>query len=372
LEEKVKNITLLVGTRPNIVKAAAFLHAIEQHHLNPQQKVRFNYRLLHSGQHYAPELSDLIFRDLNLPYPHRHLGVDAGSSGVQTAHIILQLEEELAQFPPDIFVVFGDVTSTFAGAIAASKWGVPIAHVESGLRCGDKNMPEEINRIGTDALSTLHYVSLPSGIEHLQREGKEGPRVFFSGNLMIDTLLLFLPKAAKPILADKHKLNPQSFILLTIHRAQNLKSKEEVELIVRKVLKGAKDQLVIFPLHPRTWELIHREKLNAPNLQLIPALPYLSFLYLMKNASLIVTDSGGISEESSFLNIPCITLRRETERPETVELGTNELCSPPFEDLPSLMERALSGRWKKAQVIPGSDGLAGQRLIRHLAKFLTE
>jgi len=366
------NITLLVGTRPNFVKASALLKAIGHYRTSIERKFNFEYRLIHTGQHYDPLLSEHIFKDLSLSEPHLNMGIGNTSPLNQLADIIMQMEKELTSFIPDMLFVFGDVTSTLAGAIAAQKLNIPLAHIESGLRCGDKKMPEEINRKLTDVLADIHYVSLPSGISHLNSEGIYGPNVVFVGNLMIDTLLQFMDKISQPGLWKDIGLEKNEYMLLTIHRAQNVSDKAKLDRIIHKVVCASNGTSIVFPIHPRTREMIDTKWYKISHLHIVPPLPYLEFIYILKYASLAITDSGGISEETTVLNIPCITLRASTERPETVTMGTNELCDIEADHSPleALVEKALSKRWKQTQTIKGWDGQSAKRLLEHLEKYI--
>ncbi|MCB1043250.1 MAG: UDP-N-acetylglucosamine 2-epimerase (non-hydrolyzing) [Acidobacteria bacterium] len=353
-------IDLIVGARPNFMKIAPIAQAMDTH------KDKLSYRLVHTGQHYDHTLSDAFFRDLGIPTPDVNLGVGSGSQAEQTANIMVRYERLLNQHRrPDMTLVVGDVNSTLACAIVAKKRGLKLAHVEAGLRSFDWTMPEEINRVATDALCDLFFTTLPSANENLKNMGIADDQIMFVGNPMIDTLLGHRSRFKAPDFWDVLQLQPKGFITLTLHRPANVDDTQSLCLLLEEICK-ATTYPIIFPIHPRTRKNLP-DAFQCSHLHPCPPLSYLEFNYLVENSACVVTDSGGISEETTILNVPCLTLRPNTERPETVTMGTNELC-----DRDNVAERiglALSGQWKKGSPPPLWDGEAGDRIVAHLLRW---
>ena len=282
-------------------------------------------RLIHTGQHYSPEMSDTFFTQLGMPEPDVNLGAGGGSHTAQTAAVMLKLEPEFLEHRPDVVLVVGDVNSTLAATLVASKLGIPVAHVEAGLRSFDRRMPEEINRLVTDALSDYLFVSEPSGMRNLLAEGVPQRKVFFTGNVMIDTLLKFRSKAAESDVLDRFGLRTKGYAVATLHRPSNVDAPAQLEGLVKMLQAVAQEIPVVFPIHPRTREQMKKMALTTDGLLLTPPLGYLEFLRLISEARMVLTDSGGIQEETTILQVPCLTLRENTERPVTIEQGTNRL-----------------------------------------------
>jgi UDP-N-acetylglucosamine 2-epimerase (non-hydrolysing) len=315
--EILKQIACIVGARPNFIKMAALLEEI-------RQRDSLRALLVHTGQHSSPEMSDRFFADLRLPAPDIFLGVGSGTGTQQTAEMMEKLETTFAATRPDLVLVVGDVNSTLAAAIVAAKAGIPLAHVEAGLRSFDRRMPEEINRLMTDAISDYLFTSEAGAAEQLAREGVAPERIHFAGNVMIDTLLRFRAEAARsPILATLG-LAPQAYAVATLHRPSNVDDAAQLARLL-EMLDRLNEQLpVVFPVHPRTRKRIVEAQLRT-DVRLIEPLGYLDFLRLTSEARMVLTDSGGIQEETTILQVPCLTLRDNTERPATVTHGSNRL-----------------------------------------------
>lgn len=354
----------VVGTRPNFIKIGALYHVFRDHpDITPL--------LVHTGQHYDAQMSDIFFKQLELPEPDLYLGIGSGSHARQTAATMIALEEVFLRETPDVVLVVGDVNSTLAGALTASKLQLPLVHVEAGLRSFDRTMPEEINRMVTDALSDLLYVTEQSGLDNLKNEGVSEEKVLFAGNVMIDSLVRFREKArAIPAAADLN-LSPKDYVLMTMHRPANVDDADNLKTIVDVLSELTSFVPVVFPVHPRTRG--HMERLgflsilaHLKNLHLVPPVGYLEFLSLMSDAGLVITDSGGIQEETTFLGVPCITLRDSTERPITVSMGTNELLSLQVDLVVTNAKKAIRGDWKTGSIPPLWDGKAAQRITGHL------
>jgi UDP-N-acetylglucosamine 2-epimerase (non-hydrolysing) len=355
---KVLNI---VGARPNFMKVA------------PLHRVFSNYpdldsRIVHTGQHYDARMSDVFFNQLELPEPHYFLGVGGGSHTQQTARIMLEFEPILATEQPDAVLVVGDVNSTLACALVAVKAGVPVLHVEAGLRSGDRRMPEEINRILTDSLSDYLFVTEQAGLDNLRREGVPDHKVFFVGNVMIDSLVHYRQKARQLTLLPELGVQQGTYVLMTMHRPANVDQPAGLRSILDIVRNTARLRKVLFPIHPRTLHNMEKFGLRAelealPNVQLMEPQGYLEFLHLMENAALLITDSGGIQEETTYLQVPCLTFRDSTERPVTVEMGTNYLLHDLNPDtVQQHVEAILAGRAKPGQVPPLWDGHTADRI----------
>ncbi len=328
-----EEIFLIGGARPNFMKIAPVAAALQKGGL-------FRPVIVHTGQHYDRELSDLLFEQLGIPEPEVRLGVGSASHARQTAEIMLRLEPVLVERRPWAVVVVGDVNSTAAAALVAVKLGIPVAHVEAGLRSFDRTMPEEINRIVTDAVSTWLFVTERSGLENLAREGIPSDRVFFTGNVMIDTLLRFRERAESLDMPRRMGVEPGKYALLTLHRPSNVDDSEVLRGILEPIVELSADFPVLFPAHPRTRPALSRIGLEgrAPRLRVLPPLGYLEFLGLMTRARVVLTDSGGIQEETTILGVPCVTLRNNTERPVTLVEGTNRLGGT----TPERIRRALA------------------------------
>jgi UDP-N-acetylglucosamine 2-epimerase (non-hydrolysing) len=357
-------IAFVAGARPNFMKIAPILREIEE------QETPFEPVIVHTGQHYSPELSEVFFEQLGIRTPDVHLNAGSGTHGQQTARILEAFEGFLLRSAPPMaaVMVVGDVNSTIAAALAATKLQIPVIHLEAGLRSFDRAMPEEINRLATDAISDLLLVSEPAGEKNLQNEGVPASRIRYVGNVMIDTLVHHLPQT-------KDQSPGGRYALVTLHRPSNVDTRESLTNIVDFLLDIAADLDVAFPVHPRTKSRLEEfgllPSLEAnPAMRILPPLGYLENLGLMRNATVVLTDSGGIQEETSYLSIPCLTLRENTERPATLSLGTNTLVGLDFGKARRLVSQILANSYRKSSPIPGWDGLAAGRVVKELSAFL--
>jgi len=348
-------IHLVVGARPNFMKLMPVYNNIKR------ECPDWETTVVHTGQHYDYEMSRVFFEVLNLPEPDVFLDVRSGTHGEQTARALERLERLFIKENPDLVMVFGDVNSTIAASLAAVKLGIKIAHVEAGLRSFDWSMPEEINRMLTDRISHLLFVTEKAGIENLKREGVEKDRIYFVGNTMIDTLITILPHADISVL-NEFGLKENNYILVTLHRPSNVDRKEPLKKIL-----GILDQLsaylpVVFPIHPRTEKRIKEFNIETGGITIIQPQNYRKFLALERFSKLVITDSGGIQEETTYLRKPCITVRPNTERPVTEEMGTNVvLRDKPIEHLLELSIKAINGEWKKGEIPPTTVGWEGRK-----------
>jgi UDP-N-acetylglucosamine 2-epimerase (non-hydrolysing) len=351
----------VVGARPNFMKAAPVYGAL----------ARRGYRqtLVHSGQHYDTRMSDIFFHDLEIPAPDENLNVGSGSHARQTALIMERFEPVVLAYRPDIVLVYGDVNSTVAAVLVCSKIGISTGHVEAGLRSFDRSMPEEINRLVTDQLVDFLFTPSVDGDENLAREGIAKEKVFFVGNVMIDTLIRLLPKAEATFSRLKARLGVDSFGLVTLHRPSNVDDESVFPVILRVLGELSAELPLIFPVHPRTsqkWsnQLVH----THPRLHVIDPLGYIEFLALQKHAQVVITDSGGVQEETTYLGTPCLTLRENTERPITVSRGTNMLIGRDWELLRNQFHGSLHGRHGQANQLPSWDGQASERIAEILSR----
>ncbi|MCX2837492.1 UDP-N-acetylglucosamine 2-epimerase (non-hydrolyzing) [Salinimicrobium sp. MT39] len=352
-------IDLIAGTRPNFVKIAAIIHAIDS-----ERSIK--YRLIHTGQHYDDALSGSLFKDLELPEPDINFGIGSGSQAEQTAAIMLAYEKALREEKPDLCLVVGDVTSSMACAITAKKMQVKVAHVEAGIRSGDWSMPEEVNRIIIDSITDYFFTTTQRAKEFLLQIGKKQEQLFFVGNTMIDTLLRFKPKFKKPDFWDKLNLGEKSYLVLTLHRPANVDELKKLAQILNEIIQNSNELPVIFPIHPRTKKVLSTLKVPTQRLHLIDALGYLEFNYLVQHAKAVLTDSGGITEETTVLGVPCLTLRNNTERPETIEQGTNELIGANPANIAPALKNLINGITKQGSIPKYWDGKTGRRIIEIL------
>jgi len=364
-----KKIALVVGARPNFMKAALLIKKVHEN------KNEFVTTLIHTGQHYDRKLSELFFEQLQMPEPDLYLGVGSGSHASQTAKIMIEIERSFANIRPDLVVVFGDVNSTMAAAIVAAKMCIKIAHIEAGLRSFDKTMPEEINRIVTDRLSEYLFVTEQSGLENLKNEGVPEEKIYFTGNIMIDSLVSNLEKAQTSDILNQLNLQSGKYATVTMHRPSNVDDSEILAGLFKVLTRVSKNMPVVFPCHPRTKNRIEEHGLmkNIPgsNIQMLDPLGYLDFLKLQSNSRIVLTDSGGVQEETTYLGIPCVTMRENTERPVTVDVGSNVLCgSDPIQILDATNE-ILSGSEKIGVVPKLWDGHTAGRIVDILKTELT-
>jgi len=359
-------LTLVSGARPNFIKIAPIINAIKQATSNGHQ---IQFRLVHTGQHYDSRMSDTFFKELSIPEPHVNLGCGGGTQAEQTAAIMIAFEKELTTNPSDLVVVVGDVTSTMACSIVAKKINTKVAHVEAGIRSYDLRMPEEINRMVTDCLADYFFTTTKWAGENLKKTGIEANRIFFVGNVMIDSLLANRHRFKKPALWDEMNLEEKSYLLITLHRPANVDEGNKLKSYITEILNNVNGLPVIFPIHPRTAKIFSDLEINEPNLIITTPLSYLDFNYLVERAKGVVTDSGGITEETTVMGVPCFTLRDNTERPETIEVGTNELIGTDPASIKPALERLLKGEWKKGKIPELWDGSASERIVKHLIKI---
>jgi UDP-N-acetylglucosamine 2-epimerase (non-hydrolysing) len=318
---------------------------------------------VHTGQHYDKNLSDTFFEELNIPKPHANLDVKSGSQAQQTAAIMVAFEAELTENPSDLALVVGDVNSTMACAIVAKKMNVKVAHVEAGIRSGDMTMPEEINRIVTDSIADYFFTTSRSASENLHKNGANPDNVHFVGNVMIDTLLGNSSRFKNPEFWDSIELKAKNYIVLTLHRPSNVDQEQSLVELLRGIDQLAGDKKVIFPVHPRTKAILTNSNADFTNIVLVEPQGYLTFMYLISNSFAVITDSGGISEETTVLGIPCFTLRTTTERPETQTIGTNILVGNTIEQLRDRFSEFLMSERKQRGIPELWDGKASQRII---------
>ncbi|MDP3930607.1 MAG: UDP-N-acetylglucosamine 2-epimerase (non-hydrolyzing) [Bacteroidota bacterium] len=361
-------IHFIAGARPNFMKIAPIIHEIQKRKL---MGIEIDFRIIHTGQHYDSKMSDTFFLELNIPFPDSNLNCGGGSQAEQTGAIMIAYEKELLEFPADLVVVVGDVTSTMACSIVAKKLNTKVAHVEAGIRSFDLTMPEEINRMVTDSLSDYFFTTTTIAGENLMKLGVEKDRIFFVGNVMIDSLLANMARLRKPQFWIDNDIKEKNYFLLTLHRPANVDNETKFEAIINAIANSAGNYPVIFPVHPRTRKIIDKIKdnLNLSSFYLLEPMGYLEFNYLVKNSLGIITDSGGITEETTIMGIPCITLRDNTERPETVSIGTNELIGTNPEKIKPYMELICQGNWKKGGIPPKWDGKASERIVDELIEL---
>ena len=345
------HILHVVGARPNFMKAAPVLHS-----LGKRPGVR--QTLVHTGQHYDANMSDVFFSQLEIPVPDVNLGVGSGSHAQQTAEIMSRFEPIVLERKPDVVLVYGDVNSTVAAALVCAKLGIRIGHVEAGLRSFDWSMPEEINRVVTDRLADFLFTPSADGDVNLKQEGVPAEKIFRVGNVMIDSLVRLLPAAQQ---CPKNGF-PERYALVTLHRPSNVDNSETLKSVLESLLEINEDLDVVFPVHPRTRQRIAEFGLKVEKLHLSEPLPYIEFLALQSRAAVVITDSGGIQEETTYLGVPCLTLRDNTERPVTVSLGTNVIVGQDRDKLSSELSKIVAGRAKQGTIPPLWDGHAGERI----------
>jgi len=368
--EKFKHMPLriinIVGARPNLPKIAPLMREMQRHpEIEPI--------LVHTGQHYDEALSDIFFRQMGIPTPQVNLEVGSGSHAAQTAEVLKRVEPVLIERRPDLVLVVGDVNSTIAVSLAAVKLGISVAHVEAGLRSFDRSMPEEINRILTDALADYLFVTEEDAIQHLLKEGRPRESIYLVGNVMIDSLRHFLPLAQKSAIGEQLALKNgvawQRFAVLTLHRPSNVDSTEKLAELLGAIDSIAAQVPVIFPVHPRTQQRLAQAGIKThPQLTLIPPIGYLDFLCLLSKATLVLTDSGGIQEETTALGVPCLTLRENTERPITISEGTNQLIGTDPAKIIAAAHDIIAGKGKPGRIPPFWDGHAAARIVDVLLK----
>jgi UDP-N-acetylglucosamine 2-epimerase (non-hydrolysing) len=361
-----KKIITVVGTRPNLIKITQFFKHAKAHN--------FDLKLVHTGQHFDKNMNDVFFEELEMPLPDYSMNVDKSSVITQVAGIMVEFEKICKEFKPDLITVVGDVNSTFAAALVANKLSIPLAHIESGLRSNDREMPEEHNRILTDAITDFYFITEAGGMKNLLNEHKPESSLFMVGNTMIDTLVAFDDKIEKSDILNKLNLQSKEYILLTMHRPGNVDHLDGLTKMVALILELSKKYKIVFPIHPRTLQNLKKFGLedsfiNNSNLILLEPAGYLDFQKLIKYSAFVITDSGGIQEETTFRQVPCITLRPNTERPSTVEIGSNVLMDFNLDALKAKIESIENGTFKKGEIPPLWDGKATERIFNEIAKL---
>jgi UDP-N-acetylglucosamine 2-epimerase (non-hydrolysing) len=359
------NIDIIAGARPNFVKIAPLIHALNDNSINDRG---IKYRLVHTGQHYDKLMSESFFEDLNIPFPDINLNCGGGSQAEQTAAIMIAYEKVLMNTETDLVVVVGDVTSTMACSIVAKKLGIKVAHIEAGIRSFDLGMPEEINRMVTDSITDYFFTTSEYANNNLIKSGVSQDHVFFVGNIMIDTLLKNQDNLLKPVIFDTANLVKNNYYVLTLHRPANVDQESKLIKLVSTICNNVNNLPIIFPVHPRTAKYLSENNI-ASNLCLIKPLGYLEFNYLVKYAKGVITDSGGITEETTVMNVPCITLRNNTERPETVEFGTNVLVGDDESKLINCLINLNNSIWKTSKIPYLWDGMTAHRIVSILTKI---
>lgn len=356
-------ISIIAGARPNFIKIAPIIHSIIK---SCKEGNNIDYRLIHTGQHYDKKMSETFFEELNIPQPDVNLGAGGGSQAEQTAAIMVAFEKELIENPADLVLVVGDVTSTMACSIVAKKLNTKVTHVEAGIRSFDLSMPEEINRMVTDSITDYFFTTSTTANENLEKAGVSDEAIFFVGNVMIDTLRANEDKFTKPPVFDEKGLSNGNYIVITLHRPANVDEEDKIKKLIHEIVNNVNDLPIIFPVHPRTKNILNNLGISYPNLHMIEPLGYLEFNYLVKHSKAVITDSGGITEETTIMGVPCMTLRDNTERPETITTGTNELVGTDPKNIKPALDKLMSGNWKKGGIPELWDGNAADRIVEIL------
>lgn len=358
-------VTIIAGARPNFMKIAPVIHAIQRAQSNGKN---ISYRLVHTGQHYDKNMSDTFFEELNIPQPDINLGIGGGTQAEQTAGIMIAFEKDLMANPTDLVIVVGDVTSTMACSIVAKKLNTKVAHIEAGIRSWDLTMPEEINRMVTDSVADLYFTTSEVANTNLRNLGAKQEQIQFVGNVMIDTLLANESRFVKPEIYTQLQLQEKKYLMLTMHRPANVDEASKLQKTMQEIVNNVHDLPIIFPIHPRTAKIFKDLGIEAPNLHIVEPMGYLEFNYMVKHSLAVVTDSGGITEETTVMGVPCITLRDNTERPETCTIGTNELIGTNPSAIKPTLDKLFAGNWKKGGIPELWDGKAAERIVEILTK----
>lgn len=375
-------IDIIAGARPNFMKIAPIIEAIrhsqreasserrvassEQRTAKSEKQTALSYRLIHTGQHYDKKMSADFFEQLGIPEPDVNLDARSGTQAEQTARIMTRYEKLLMESPADLCLVVGDVTSTMACSIVAKKMGMKVAHVEAGIRSHDLSMPEEINRMVTDSITDYFFTTSEVANNNLRQAGIPDERIFFVGNTMIDTLLKNRSRFTPPPIWEEAQLEKGQYLVMTMHRPANVDEEQKLKQFMHAILDNVQGLPVVFPVHPRTAKILDRLGIEARHLHLIGPLPYLEFNYLVEHSKAVLTDSGGITEETTVMGIPCLTLRDNTERPETITEGTNELVGTDPENIAPALKRLFGGEWKTGAIPEKWDGKTGGRIVEAL------
>ncbi|WP_242916768.1 non-hydrolyzing UDP-N-acetylglucosamine 2-epimerase [Pontibacter liquoris] len=359
-------VAIIAGARPNFMKIAPIIEEIKK---AKEEGKNISYRLIHTGQHYDKKMSGAFFEQLGIPEPDVNLEAGGGTQAEQTAAIMVRFEKELQENRPDLVIVVGDVTSTMACAITAQKLCIPVAHVEGGIRSGDWTMPEEINRLVTDSISNYFFTTSEVANNNLKNSGIAPEKILFVGNTMIDTLLKQMPNFTQPPFWDTYGLSEKQYLVMTLHRPSNVDDPEQLKKLLDVLENGDNKLPVIFPVHPRTRNNLQKFGIALKQVKMVDPLGYLEFNYLVQHAKGVITDSGGITEETTVMGVPCMTLRNSTERPETCTLGTNELLGSDPQALKQALDRLYAGNWKKGSIPPLWDGQTAKRIVAHICEI---
>jgi UDP-N-acetylglucosamine 2-epimerase (non-hydrolysing) len=356
-------LDIIAGARPNFMKIAPIIEALEK------ESDKIQYRLIHTGQHYDRKMSGSFFEELGIPDPDVNLEVGSGTQAEQTARIMERYEALLLKEPADWTLVVGDVTSTMACSIAAKKLNMGVIHVEGGIRSDDITMPEEINRMVTDAITDIFYTTSEVANENLRKLGHQESKIRYVGNTMIDTLLKNMSRFNKPEVWNQYNLKEKQYFVMTLHRPANVDEESKLKNLIDEIVKGANGMPIVFPVHPRTAKILKGIGIEAENLHMVEPLGYLEFNYLVKHAFAVITDSGGITEETTVMKVPCMTLRDNTERPETITIGTNELVGTNPKNVAPFMKKLHNREWKSGKIPHLWDGHTAERIVEDLLSF---
>jgi UDP-N-acetylglucosamine 2-epimerase (non-hydrolysing) len=357
------HITIIVGARPNFIKVAPIIHEIKK---KKAEGIHIDYSLVHTGQHYDKKMSGDFFEQLNIPEPDANLRAGGGTQAEQTGAIMIRFEEHLMKNPTDLVLVVGDVTSTMACAITAQKLHVKVAHVEAGIRSNDWSMPEEINRLVTDSITNYFFTTSEVANANLKASGYGDNQIFFVGNCMIDTLLANKANFIQPSIWVERGLSEKGYFIMTLHRPANVDEVSNLKEIINEIINSSQDMPLVFPVHPRTKKILNELGIQHERLHMVDPMSYLEFNYLVERSFAVITDSGGITEESTVMGVPCLTLRNNTERPETITVGTNELIGTDPKNIAPAMEILFAGKWKKGDIPELWDGKTANRIINYL------
>ena len=363
-------LDIIAGARPNFMKIAPIIEELKKvSSLSADRRNKIQYRLIHTGQHYDKKMSGNFFEQLGIPDPDVNLEVGSGTQAEQTARIMERYEALLLKEPADWVLVVGDVNSTMACSIAAKKLNMGVIHVEGGIRSNDLTMPEEINRMVTDAITDIFYTTSEVANENLRKLGHAESKIRYVGNTMIDTLLKNMPRFRKSKSWDEFDLIEKGYFVMTLHRPANVDEEVQLKSLIDEIVIGAKGMPIIFPVHPRTAKILKGIGIEAENLHMIEPLGYLEFNYLVQHAFAMITDSGGITEETTVMKVPCMTLRDNTERPETITIGTNELVGTDPKNVAPFMEKLHQGEWKSGEIPHLWDGHTAERIVADMLRL---
>ena len=362
----MNHITLIAGARPNFMKVAPIIHEIKK---RKAEGIDIDYSLVHTGQHYDKKMSGDFFEQLNIPEPDANLSAGGGTQAEQTGAIMIRFEEYLMKNPTDLVLVVGDVTSTMACAITSQKLHIKVAHVEAGIRSNDWTMPEEINRLVTDAITNYFFTTSEFANKTLRESCFGDDQIFFVGNCMIDTLLANRPRFIQPSIWEELGLDEKGYFMMTLHRPANVDEGAKLKELMDEIINNTQDMPLVFPVHPRTKKLLNELGIEHERLHMVDPMSYLEFNYLVERSFAVVTDSGGITEETTVMGVPCLTLRDNTERPETIIVGTNELIGTNPKNIAPALKILFDGEWKKGGIPELWDGKTAVRIVDKLIQI---